>query len=397
MSLSQPMFGKLCRLGLAVVICAGAFLFQSSQAVDANDKLTIGSKAPALDIEHWVSDRNGDFKEVTEFEEGKVYIIEFWATWCGPCIRSMPHLAELQDEYADKGVQLISVSDEKLKVVEKFLKKKVRGDSAKGTYADLTSSYCLTADPDESVYDDYFRAAGRRGIPSAFIVGKTGVIEWIGHPTHPEGEMDEALEKVVGDNWDREEFAAKFKKQQENDLQMAKFGEFTRELWEMKEDGDFEGALEELDAFLEDVDKDSPIYKQAMFIRSSLATEAAMDAGGDEAIAEFNRLAKEGGNPNMINQFAWGIVEQVQGGEKVSPELLEAACNAAKKAVEVSKEADSKEMTSAILDTHANLLFLCDKIDEAIAVQEEAVELSDDPQLTDFLEKLKKAKKKKDV
>ena len=61
----------------------------------------------------------------------------------------MPHISELQDEYSDKGVQVISISDEDLETVEEFLEKKVRGEEEM-TYFDLTKNYCLTTDPDRS-------------------------------------------------------------------------------------------------------------------------------------------------------------------------------------------------------------------------------------------------------
>ena len=67
-------------------------------------KLSVGDKAPPLSIEKWVK---GD--EVTGFEKGKVYVVEFWATWCGPCVASMPHLSALQKEYKDR-VTIIGVT-----------------------------------------------------------------------------------------------------------------------------------------------------------------------------------------------------------------------------------------------------------------------------------------------
>jgi len=69
----------------------------------ADDTLTIGSKAPALDVEHWVQNGEGKFSKVTDFQKDKVYVVEFWATWCGPCVASMPHIVEMQKEYSEKG------------------------------------------------------------------------------------------------------------------------------------------------------------------------------------------------------------------------------------------------------------------------------------------------------
>ncbi|QDU58109.1 redoxin domain-containing protein [Aeoliella mucimassa] len=167
------------------------------------EKMTVGSVAPPIDIEHWISTGNGKFEPINEFEPGNVYIVEFWATWCGPCVASMPHLVETQEKYADKGVTIISVSDEPLDTVTTFLEREVRSAEPEAqvqTYGELTSAYCLTTDPDSSVKKDYFLAAGQRGIPCAFIVGKDGHIEWFGHPMA----MDKTLELVVTDQWDRE-------------------------------------------------------------------------------------------------------------------------------------------------------------------------------------------------
>ena len=58
-------------------------------------ELKIGSEAPDLAIEHWLQDGNGFFKPVTQFEKGKVYVVEFWATWCPACISSLPTFQRL--------------------------------------------------------------------------------------------------------------------------------------------------------------------------------------------------------------------------------------------------------------------------------------------------------------
>ncbi len=194
------------KLLLALVACLVCAVLMPRQSVKADDLLTVGSKAPSIDIEHWLSTGNGKFEPVKEFEPGKVYVLEFWATWCGPCVASMPHIAELQEKYADKGVQVISVSDEDLETVQGFLEKEVPGEDKK--FGELTSVYCLTTDPDGSTHKDFFEAAGQDGIPTAFIIGKDQKIEWIGHPM----EMEEVLAKVIEGSWDREAFAQKIRK-----------------------------------------------------------------------------------------------------------------------------------------------------------------------------------------
>ena len=189
---------------------------QVAEEAAAPPSLTVGSKAPAIDVEHWLQEGDEKLEPLNKFEEGKVYVVEFWATWCPPCIASMPHLAELQKEYKDKNLRIISISDEDLETVQAFLKKPVPNQEEEKTFAELTNAYSLTTDPDQSVYNDYMVAAGQGGIPTAFVVGKTGEIEWIGHPMS----MDSVLEDVVAGTWDRAAFAAQMAEEKADEAAM---------------------------------------------------------------------------------------------------------------------------------------------------------------------------------
>ena len=338
--------------------------------------LSVGDKAPAIDIEHWVSDGNGRFGKVSEFEEGNVYVVEFWATWCGPCIASMPHIVEVQNKYAESGVQVISVSDEDLETVEEFLGKDVRGEDM--TYAELTSAYCLTTDPDESVYEDYMLAAGQNGIPTAFIVGKSGEVEWIGHPM----EMDEPLDMIVSDSWDREEW---MKKQAAAEEAQAAIMNLIQKIGPMVNEGEFEEALDVLDEEMAGTDNEElkGILKQVRF-------SILMESGGEELVGAFNEMVEENKeDAMMLNQISWAIVEKHMAGGEVSDDMINAATAAAELAVEQEPE------DGAILDTLAHLLHMQGNLDRAIEVQEKAVEYAGDEfgsDLSDYLDELKAEK-----
>ena len=232
-------------LTLGGIAAGGALWLSASMTADqvvaaeaSGNSLTIGSQAPAVDVEHWVQDGKGFFPKVTSFDSGKVYVIEFWATWCGPCVASMPHLAGLQEKFRGRNMQLVSVSDEPLDTVEEFLKRETQTEQGeKKTFADITSAYCLTTDPDRSVYAAYMDASQQQGIPTAFIVGKSGLVEWIGHPMR----MDEPLEQVVTDTWDRVAFGKAYEAER-------KFNELVQTISTLAGTGKFEEALRVIDA-----------------------------------------------------------------------------------------------------------------------------------------------------
>ena len=388
--------------GLTLLTCC----FAMAATASAQNELTIGSQAPSLDIDHWISDGGGKLKPVTDFEKDKVYVIEFWATWCPPCVASMPHIAELQKKMMDRNVHIISVSDEDLETVERFLDRPVPAGIAKSlqipqpilqlestdeksgqadidesnastepkkiTFRELTSAYSLTTDPDQSVYSDYMEASGEGGIPTAFIVGKQGLIEWIGHPM----ELDEPLAQVVEGKWDRDAFM-------KERAQQAAIQQAIMEVYEELQNGKVEKGLQKLDALIQE-HKGTELAAGLLAMRIQLLVQI----DPSKAAAGLKDAAAEITDPQLLNGIAWSIVEyDEEGGVELSDDLLAAAVGVARKAVSLAPE------DGAILDTLSHLVYMQGDVDQAIKLQTKAVELAPEiEELTEFLESLKKEK-----
>ncbi len=153
--------------------------------------LKVGDAAPPIKVGGWVK---GD--AVTGFEPGKVYVMEFWATWCGPCVAAIPHISELQAKYKDKGVVVVGTSvweNEKDQAkVKPFVEK--MGDKMMYNVAMDDRS----GEGRGVMAETWLAAAGRNGIPCSFIVDQKGTIAWIGHPM----QMGPVLAKVVAGAYD---------------------------------------------------------------------------------------------------------------------------------------------------------------------------------------------------
>lgn len=170
----------------SVLAAAAAAAFLQAQASPA-PSLGPGDPAPALKVAEFVKGT-----PFTSFAKGKVHIVEFWATWCGPCLESIPHLSKLAQKHRGKvTVTGVSVWETASRAeVQRF----VRNMGSK-------MDYNVALDTKKGdMSRTWMEAAGQEGIPAAFIV-KDGIIQWIGHPM----EMDGPLEKVLAGSLDTKE------------------------------------------------------------------------------------------------------------------------------------------------------------------------------------------------
>ena len=196
------MIGDMKTKGLNCIVTSLIVTAGLTLTLVAAPTLKIGDPAPKLKTGKWVQG-----EPVKEFQKGKAYIVEFWATWCGPCRASIPHLNAVYNKFKDKGLIVVGQNcweqDESL--VGPFIKK--MGD--KMTYRVALDD--KTANKKGAMATTWMAAAGRRGIPSAFLVDTKGVIAWIGHPMELK---DEVIEQVLAGKFDVSKAAEEYAKQE---------------------------------------------------------------------------------------------------------------------------------------------------------------------------------------
>jgi thiol-disulfide isomerase/thioredoxin len=136
-----------------------------------------GKKVPEFQVAQWLSPAPDPGK--------RLIAVDFWATWCGPCVASIPHLNDLNKRYG-KDILVVGISnEEESKFTEGLKKAKLRPD---------TFTYSVALDPKGTLKDGFF---GVRGIPHMAIWSADGIVRWQGHPMTLQ---DADIERLVAAN-----------------------------------------------------------------------------------------------------------------------------------------------------------------------------------------------------
>lgn len=170
-------------LALVVVafVAAGMLYFGYHQARRTGpvfaSHLTTSSLAPDFTLESL----DGKNMKLSDFR-GKAVLLNFWATWCGPCKIEMPWFVELQNQYAAQGFQIVGVAmdDASKEDIGKFAK-------------DMGVNYPILIGK-ESVGDQY---GGVPALPESFLIGRDGKIvdKIIG--LRGKAEIEDAIRKAI--------------------------------------------------------------------------------------------------------------------------------------------------------------------------------------------------------
>ena len=126
-------------------------------------KPNIGDVAPEIVADQWI---NADAALSLKALRGQVVLLDFWATWCGPCIAGFTHLNQISSKYRDRGFQVLGMAKETRPFLEEFMQK---------------HAILYPLGTNSPSFEEY----GIHAIPYVFLIDRGGKISWHGYPDPP--------------------------------------------------------------------------------------------------------------------------------------------------------------------------------------------------------------------
>jgi len=180
---------------LSILLCMLTLVSHAQN--DQTPLINIGDMAPPMRLREWLKGAT-----IEKFGKGKVYVIEFWATWCKPCKAAMPHLSALAEQYRDSvtviGIDIYENKNITIEKIRHFV------DSM-----DCRMNYNVAIPDSNFIETDWLLATGvkNQGIPVSFVVNRDGRLAWIGHPK----DLNKILPQIVNNTWDIKDALSKRK------------------------------------------------------------------------------------------------------------------------------------------------------------------------------------------
>jgi len=287
-------------------------------ALSSSHAANIGSQAPKLQIEHWIK---GNPVDLAKADEKKIHVIEFWATWCGPCRDSIPHLTELQEKYKSKGVTVIGITDEPKATVERFVRRQ-----------DKKMDYTVAIEKGDTMSQAYMRAYGQTGIPATFVVDQNDRIVWVGHPKNG---LDDVIDRLVNGTFLLEEEIAKEQAQ-------IRLQQLSVEYWERLVEGRKGSETRNIGDELLSLVKDNA--EVSCNIAWAVLTDDAVkfrDLDFARAAAKAAYDLTEGNHPQIIDTYALSLFESGK---------VDEAIKLQKKALSLARDQQEKVQFQKSLD-----------------------------------------------
>jgi len=330
-----------------LAICLASYSFGQTSAIT----LKIGDPAPELKVS-WLKGT-----PVESFTNDKIYVVEFWATWCGPCKAAMPHISELAKTYEGKvifiGVDVWEKGSES-KIYDSFtpmLKEFVASMGDKMAYNIAMDNN------DMHMANKWMKASDQWGIPATFLI-KDGKIIWMGHPI----KLDKILEEVFAGTYDIAGTAKAFNEETEKmQNKMAPFMALNKAVTDAVAAKDYSTALNTIDNAMVTID---PMFKLSVYL---LKFTTYLEYDVHQALSFAKEWTKETPSAKLV------IADAFTKKDGLPKEAYQFAVESFTEAV--SKPGSLKPMIYHLM---AQSCFKMNDLANAIANEEKAIETGND-------------------
>jgi thiol-disulfide isomerase/thioredoxin len=344
---------KIFSAALFWCLMATSVFSQSSE--NPQQRLMIGDSAPGMTGASWM--RGGP---VGEWRNGHVYLLDFWATWCAPCLEMMPATQALEDRHTEDQLHVVGVA---------IWSQKGPMTPAQALAKHPGLTYAVAEDSDDRLADRFMGGTGARGLPTFMLIDRSGRLAWVGEPGD---EFDEALEEIINGTFN---LAAARKTDEIRRKGQALFSQID----EFRRDGQPRQAAGLVDSVIAlDEQRNGWAYamKYEILVTDCDAPEEAL-----EVAAEF-LAGKPGRNPFFNYAFALRITREDGSGGPQQREL-DLGLRLARRAVNLTDE-PNPEYLAMLARIHS----LRGELDDAIRWQRLAIEAAPQAQIDSLSETL---------